>query len=215
MNRERRNFLAGILWGDGGLPPEQRKCHSPDDNASGRPCFHLMGIAMEIIVLRFVHILGGIMWVGAAVFNALFLAPTLRRVGPSAGPVMAALRERGLFVFLPSMAVLTILSGTRLMAIVSAGFDASWFNSVPGATYAWSGVAAIVAFVLGIAIARPLGAKLGELGAELAHASDDATRAALGQRLATAHERMALVGTVVTVLLVGSAAGMAVARYLS
>ena len=50
---------------------------------------------MEIIVLRLVHIVGSILWVGAAVFNMVFLAPTLRRVGPSAGPVMVALRRRG------------------------------------------------------------------------------------------------------------------------
>jgi uncharacterized membrane protein len=170
---------------------------------------------MELIVLRLIHILAGMMWVGAAVFNVLFLGPTLARVGPAAGPVMAALRERGMFTFLPAMAVLTILSGIRLMMIMSAGFDASWFNSVRGATYAWSGLAAIVAFVLGMVITRPLGAKLATLGAEMGRAPDDAARASIGQKLAAAQKQMALVGAFLTVLLVGSAAGMAVARYLS
>ena len=83
------------------------------------------------------------------------------------------------------VAILTILSGVRLMAIVSAGFDASWFNSTRGATYAWSGLIAIVAFVLGVTTTRPLGNRMGQLGAELAQATDEATRAALGEQLAT------------------------------
>ena len=169
---------------------------------------------MEIIVLRLVHIVGGMVWVGGAVFNVAFLAPTLRGVGPGAAPVMAGLRQRGLFVFLPVVAILTILSGVRLMAIVSAGFEASWFNSARGATYAWSGLIAIVAFILGITTTRPLGNRMGKLGAELARASDEQTRAALGAQLAAAQKWMALTGFTLTLLLLLSAAGMSIARYI-
>ena len=170
---------------------------------------------MEIIVLRLVHVVGGILWVGAAVFNMLFLAPALRASGPAAGPVMAALRQRGLFVFLPVVALLTILSGTRLMMIVSAGFDASWFQSTRGSVYAWSGLISIVAFVLGISVTRPLANKIGALAGQLAQAKDDAARAALGARLASAQKWMALTGFALTAMLLASAAGMAVARYLA
>jgi hypothetical protein len=170
---------------------------------------------MEIVVLRLIHILAGMFWVGAGVFNVLFLGPTLARVGPAAGSVMVELRKRGMFTFMPLMAVLTIASGTRLMAIMSGGFDAAWFDTTRGATYAWSGVAAIVAFVLGITITRPLGARLGELGAQMAGATEGAARAALAGQLAVAQKRMAWVGWFFTLLLVGSAAGMAVARYLA
>jgi hypothetical protein len=169
---------------------------------------------MEIIVLRLVHVVGGILWVGAAVFNMLFLAPALRRAGPAAGPIMATLRQRGLFVFLPAVALLTILSGVRLMAIMSGGFDAAWFGSAHGSAYAWSGLIAIVAFVLGVTVTRPLGNRLGALGAELARAEDDAARAALGAQLASAQKWMAITGLALTAMLLVSAAGMAVARYL-
>src|SRR5688572_9502158 len=105
---------------------------------------------MELIVLRLVHIVGGMIWVGAGVFSALFLMPALRDSGRSAPAVMAALRARHLFVFLPVIALLTILSGVRLMMIVSGGFQAAWFRSPSGNAYAWSGLIAIVVFVMGI-----------------------------------------------------------------
>jgi hypothetical protein len=127
---------------------------------------------MEVLVLRLIHILAGMLWVGAGGFNVPFLGPTLARVGPAAGPVMAALRERGMFTFLPAMAVLTILSGTRLMAIVSAGFEESWFASTRRATYAWSGLAAILAFVTRDRDHAPAGEPDGPAGGEMARAAD-------------------------------------------
>src|SRR5688572_115483 len=102
----------------------------------------------ELLVLRLVHIVGGIFWVGSGLFTSLFLLPALARSGPAAGAVMAGLQRRRLFTALPAVAVLTMLSGLRLMWIVSAGFSASWLASATGGTYAASGAAAIVAFVL-------------------------------------------------------------------
>lgn len=169
---------------------------------------------MEIIILRLVHVVGGILWVGSAVFNGLFLVPALRQLGPVAGQVMAGLRARHMFVFLPVVALLTILSGVRLMAIVSGGFDAAWFNSRPGSAYAWSALIAIVTFIIGITVTRPLGNRMSSLGAELAQAKDEATRAALGAQMAATQKRLGVIGNVLTVLLLLAAAGMAVARYL-
>ena len=170
---------------------------------------------MEIIVLRLVHIVCGTVWAGSAVFSTVLLVPALAKLGPAGAPVMAGLRERGLFVFMPTMALLTILSGTRLMGIVSSGFDASWFNSVRGSTYAWSGVAAIVAFVLGLAISWPLGGRIRTLAGEVARAPDDATRTAIARRMAPLQKWMSALDALVTTLLVISAAGMSMARYLS
>jgi hypothetical protein len=45
-------------------------------------------MAAEVLVLRLVHILGGIAWVGFAAFNTYFLIPSLGEAGPAAGPVM-------------------------------------------------------------------------------------------------------------------------------
>src|SRR5262245_3589663 len=112
-------------------------------------------MAAEILVLRFVHILGGIFWLGSGLLVSFFLVPSLANAGPVAGQVMGALQQRRLFTILPIVALLTILSGLRLIWIASAGFSASYFGTRTGMTFAIGGAAAILAFVLSLVVSRP------------------------------------------------------------
>ena len=109
----------------------------------------------EIVVLRLIHIVCGAVWVGAAVFSTFLLVPVLTTLGAGAGPVMEGLRQRGMFFFMPTLALLTIASGLRLMWIVSSGFTSAYFGTASGMTYAASGVAAVVAFGLALATRGP------------------------------------------------------------
>lgn len=168
----------------------------------------------ELLVLRVIHVVAGSVWVGTALFFALVLAPALGGLGPAAGPTMTALRARGLFTFLPVVALLAILSGVRLMWIGSSGFSAAYFETAVGAAYGGAGGLAILAFVLGLTMSRPNGARQGVLAVRLAQATDDATRAALQAELAVVRRRGTWISVVVTAMLVVAAAGMAVARYL-
>jgi len=171
-------------------------------------------MSAELFVLRLVHILGGIFWLGSGLFTTFFLVPALGRVGPAAaGPVMGALQARRLFTILPVVALLTILSGLRLFQIVSAGFAPAYLSSRTGQTFMWSGIAAVAAFLLSLLVARPAMVRVGQLGATMASlpAEQRAARAAEMERL---RRRSGLAGIVAMVLLIGAAAGMAVARYL-
>ena len=170
---------------------------------------------MEIIALRLIHVLGGVFWVGAALLNFLFVAPALQAAGPAAaGPVMGTLRKRKLTVVLPTVAVLTLLSGLRLMMIQSGGFDPAYFETGLGATFAAAGAAAILAFLIGITVAMPAQKRMMVLGPQIAAATDDASRAAAQAEMARLQKRLATVGPIVTVLLILAAAGMAIARYV-
>jgi len=168
----------------------------------------------ELLVLRLVHVLGGIFWVGSGLFTSLFLAPTLAQAGPAAGPVMAGLQKRRLFTVLPLVALLTILSGLRLMWLTSGGFSPAYFASAPGRTYAASGGAAILGFLLSVVVARPAALRLGSLGGTIAATSDDATRAVLTAELDRVRRRSARASVFAVALVVLAAAGMAIARYL-
>lgn len=170
-------------------------------------------MASEIIILRLIHVLGGIIWVGSGVFTAVFLAPALRTSGTPPGPLFAALGQRRMFVVLPAVALLTILSGSRLLAIVSGGFTKAYMNSATGRTLAWSGVAAIVAFLLSLLIARPALVRGGQLAAAAAKAPE-ADRARLSREAAILQRRGGMASTVAVTLLVVAATGMAIARYL-
>jgi hypothetical protein len=168
----------------------------------------------EIVVLRLVHILGGIFWVGSGLFTSLFLLPALASAGPAAGQVMTGLQRRRLFTALPVVALLTILSGLRLMWVTSAGFSSAYFASATGRSFAASGAAAIVAFVLSLLVARPAAVRAATLGAELAAAPGGVPRATLAAELEAARRRGSAASAAAVVLLVIGAAGMAVARYL-
>lgn len=168
----------------------------------------------EILVLRLVHILGGMFWVGSGIFTSFFLMPALAQAGPAAGQVMAGLQRRRLFTFLPVVALLTILSGFRLMWIASVGFSPAYFASTSGRTYAWSGVAAIVGFVVAIVIARPAAVRAAGLGATLAATTDSATRASLTATLDGLRRRSSVASSISVALVLLAAMGMSVARYL-
>lgn len=170
-------------------------------------------MTVELFVLRLVHVLGGIFWVGSAVFTTLFLAPALAASGANAGPIMAALRQRRLMTYLPIAAVLTIASGLRLMWLTSAHFSSGYLATPTGGTFAGAGAAATVAFLVSLLVARPAALRSAQLGGALSKAPEP-ERASIAAELARLRRRNELASTVVVVLLVAGAAGMAVARYL-
>ena len=161
-------------------------------------------MAAELLVLRLIHILGGVYWVGAGLFSTFYLAPALKAAGPAAaGAVMSHMQKRHMFTVMPVVAVLTMLSGARLMMIVSAG-DGDWFRHRAGHTYSVAAALAIIAFVMSLVVTRPAMVKAGKL----AHSGGDgATIAALQRRAATAT-------MIAVVFLILAVAGMAIARYL-
>ncbi len=168
---------------------------------------------VELVVLRLVHVLGGIAWVGFGAFSFLFLTPALGAAGPAAGPVMAALQQRKLFTVLPLLALATMLSGLRLMMITSDGFSAAYFASRSGSTYTAGAVAAVVGFLIALLVSRPSMVRVGALlGARPTAAPDEQRR--IDGEVALLRRRGGVSGQVATLLLLASAAAMAVARYL-
>lgn len=166
----------------------------------------------ELLVLRLVHILGGLFWVGAGLFTTFYLGPALKHAGPAAaGAIMASFQKRRMMTVMPIVATLTILSGVRLMWIVSAG-DSDWFTHRPGHTYAVSGTLALLAFLIGLFVARPAMAKAGRLAGSAA--SDGASREMLAAEIAKLQKRATMSTGIATTFLVLATAGMAVARYL-
>lgn len=167
----------------------------------------------ELLLLRLLHVLGGIAWVGSALFTTVFLLPALAASGASAAPVMAALRARRLLTFLPTVAILTIGSGLRLLWITSAGLSSAYFATPHGLAFGLAGASAFVAFVLGWLFIRPSAARSAQLGQAIARASDQ-ERAPLLRELERARQRNARWSAIALVMLMIGASGMAVARYL-
>jgi hypothetical protein len=171
-------------------------------------------VTAEVIVLRLVHILTGIIWVGGMTLMGLFIMPVLAGAGPAAGPVMAGLNQKKFPVFMPIIALLTILSGLRLMMIDSVNFAGGYFHTAVGRTFATAGGLAILAFICGMVLVRPAMMKAVGLSQQLAGAPDEPSRSRIMAEMAAARSRGATGNMIVLVLLLLAAAGMAVARYM-
>ena len=168
----------------------------------------------ELLILRLVHILSGIAWLGSGLFTSFFLVPALSGSPAVMGQVMAGLQRRRILIVLPVVATLTILSGLRLLWIASAGFSASYFATGTGRTFAISGVAAVIAYVFAFGIARPIGARAAVIGAALSASPESSQR----ERLVAELDRLRRRAAITTQLAVGfgilAASGMAIARYV-
>lgn len=167
------------------------------------------------LLLRLVHILAGLFWVGAAVMMAGFIEPVAREAGPAGGRFMQGLvQQRRLPLYFTISALLTILSGLALYWRASAGLQWSWVLSGPGLAFTIGAVAAIVAAVLGQVINAPTAVKIGAVGAQM-QAAGGPPSAALVAQMQALQAQLRLAVRVVAVLLVIAAASMAVARYIA
>lgn len=167
----------------------------------------------ELLILRIVHVLSGTFWVGSMLFTMIFLFPSLREAGPAAGSVMAGFQKRKLMVVMPSVAFLTILSGFRLIWIISNGFSAAFMATTRGQVYSIAGGLALLAFLIGLFVNRPANQRMAALARKLATAAPTEGEA-LGAELARVRKRTGQVGVLVAVLVVVATIGMALGRYV-
>jgi uncharacterized membrane protein len=165
------------------------------------------------IILRLVHIGGGIFWVGATLFNALFLLPAFRDAGPSGQKVAEGIAKRRFMDIMPVVALLTLASGTWLYARASGNFSAGYMRAGPGLWFGIGGVIAVVAFAYGFIVVRPAMTRATTLSRIPADATPEARDRAMGEAQML-RARAATGGNVVSLLLVASAVTMAIARYM-
>jgi uncharacterized membrane protein len=169
-------------------------------------------MAAELLVLRIIHVVGGILWVGAMAFNAFFLGPAMAASGPAAGQIAAQLQRRKMFVFMPVVAILTILAGLRLLMIASSRFGGNYFGSRSGMTFSAAAAVALIAFIYGMAVTRPAMGRVVALNQQAA--AEPANRERIMAEIQATQQRAARSTTAVAWLLLVAAVGMAIARYM-
>ena len=164
------------------------------------------------IALRVVHIAAGIFWVGSSAFLHFYVEPTVHALGPQGGPFMRHMTEtRKLPVFISISGVLTILAGVALYWDNSNGFDPDWITSGPGLGFTVGAIAAILAFVIGVAVVRPRVVRMGALGGAMGSGTPSPEQI---QEMGALQRSLRSISTVNIVLLAIAVVAMAVARYL-
>lgn len=163
-----------------------------------------------MVVLRLTHIVLGVFWAGTIFFMVTFVQPVLGESGPEAGRFMQRLRKRGFFEIVPLAAFLTILSGVLMLWQLSGGFSSEWMGTPTGVSLSLGGTAAIVAFVIGMAVMRPSALKLLDTAAALGPEGPTADQQ---RQMEALRRRGGLAAQSVAVLLLVAVAAMAIARY--
>jgi uncharacterized membrane protein len=165
-----------------------------------------MDNSIVLFLLRAIHIVGGVLWVGGVVIVAFFLLPATQTLGPAAQPVMQFIMgKRKLPVYLMALGILTTLAGLLLMMRNISLTDGMWARSPMGIGISIGAAAAIIALIVGMTVSAPAAKRLGPPRPGAAPLTDE-QRAALMKRLA-------LGGRTTFVLLSISTLFMATARY--
>jgi hypothetical protein len=166
------------------------------------------------LVLRVVHIVCGALWLGVTVFLAWLLMPALEESGPAGRTLVAALFRRGLPVFIPIVASLSIVSGVWLYWRYTAGFSPAISRTHGAMMYGAGGLVAIVAYVVGAAVTGRSVARARTLGEQADAMAAGSRRDAVIQMAARLNRRARATGRLVSILLLLTLALMSLALFV-
>jgi uncharacterized membrane protein len=162
-----------------------------------------------VLVLRLVHVIGGVVWVGAAFVMYAFIGPAISATQGAGQQVMRHLTTATRFTAaMTSAAFLTVIAGI-LLIVRDAGAGPAWMRSGPGIGFSLGGAFALIGLVTGMLVGMTTAA-LGRLGggAQGAPPGDQAAR------METLRRRLQWLNPLNTYVLLIATALMAIARYL-
>jgi uncharacterized membrane protein len=172
-----------------------------------------MSEATLLMALRFVHIIAGALWVGTAFFLATYLIPTVRAFGPSGGRILQELQKRRFPMYMGLVPGLALLSGIAMYVHSSMTTKGAFNRSHMGMAMGIGGVFALLAMIIGGAVAGRSADALTKLDTDL-QTTGGTPSAMQTQELLRLQARLASSSKAVVVLVLLTTALMAIARYL-
>ena len=112
----------------------------------------MLAASTFMLVLRFLHIVAGTLWVGSAFLFVGFIGPSAAEVGPSAGPLLsAAVKKRKVAKVITVLGLTTVIAGwiMWLRDLDSAGSLSNWLDSRFGLVLTIGALLATAAFFTG------------------------------------------------------------------
>ncbi|HEX2723723.1 MAG TPA: hypothetical protein VHM24_12470 [Gemmatimonadaceae bacterium] len=167
-----------------------------------------------MIGLRLLHILGGVFWVGSVAALAWFVLPAQQGLGASGVTFMMDLMlRRKLRTYIGLAMMLTVLSGLAMYVRLSMVSDGAFSASRTGMTFGFGAMLAILAAGIGGGIAGRTGEKMAKLAVRIQEGGVPPTEDQRTEMTGLAARQGWALRTT-AVLLFGSVAAMAIARYL-
>ncbi len=120
-----------------------------------------------VIILRVLHILGGVLWVGGALAMNFFVGPAIGATGDTGKQFAGYLLTRTRFTAaMTAGALATVIAGFLLYGIDSNWFSSAWQSSGPGIGFAIGALFAMIGLVTGIMNGNN-NRKMGQIGAQI------------------------------------------------
>jgi uncharacterized membrane protein len=167
-----------------------------------------------VILLRLLHIILGVLWVGGIGLLTWFIIPAVGMAGPSGGQFMQTLTVRTKLVrYMPAIGGLTVLAGFALFWRDMSVSGGSFAQTRAGMTFSIGGLAALIALIVGGIMMGRSAKELGEIGTRVSQAGSPPSPEQ-AQRIGALQARMKSGASIVLTLLLIATATMAVARYL-
>ena len=165
-----------------------------------------------MVVLRLIHIFAGAYWFGAGMMMLLVAEPFAKAVGAEGERFIGRLLGQSRYSPLMGVAALLVtLSGLLLYWRDSGGLQAVWIATGAGIALTIGGLAGIAAWLVGILVHAPVGARLAAIAKELRGGPPTPVQA---QEIRALQSRLAQASTWSAVLMIVALGGMALARYV-
>ncbi|MBI2759561.1 MAG: hypothetical protein HYX49_12915 [Chloroflexi bacterium] len=120
-----------------------------------------------VIVLRLIHILAGMFWVGGSILFKFFIGPTVAATGETGQKFMAHMVTKAkITAHITAAAILNVLAGGWLYWLDAQGFTSAWWKSSTGIGFGVGGLLGLVGWVFGIMVGVNT-AKLGTLASQI------------------------------------------------
>jgi len=166
-----------------------------------------------IVLLRLIHIVAGVFWVGATLSLVRFIIPSIAATGAAGGAVMREIVRRRMSAALAASGGVTALAGLGLYGFDQAGSGGGWARTPFGITISIGALLGIAALIIGSVRARPAALKLAALEEKVA-AAGGPPPADLVAEMGRLRDQLTS-GTIhAAVLMVLATAAMAIARYV-
>ena len=169
----------------------------------------------SMVILRVVHIVTGVIWVGSLFVVVVFVQPSAAALGPAGAPFMSELRRRRFVDVVFIDAVFTVVAGAFLYwrdwhTYASFG---DWIGSSFGASLTVGALLAIAGLGVAASLTRPTIGRLVSFGKQVAESGgppppETAVRIGALQRRLVSAERVSFSLVLLAVV------AMASARYL-
>lgn len=175
----------------------------------------MLAADVSMVLLRIVHIVTGVLWVGSLFVVVVFVQPTAATLGAAGAPFMSELRRRRFVDVVFADAVVTVVAGAFLYwrgwhTYASFG---DWIGSTFGASLTVGALLAIVALGVAALFTRPTIGRLVSIGQQVAESGGPPTPERAAQ-IGELQHRLVVAERVSFSLVLLAVAAMASARYL-